>query len=345
MRLRCLLLLAALALAGTGAFPALAFARAKTDLVYLVNGDRVTCEIKQMDRGIIQAKTNDIGTLNIEWEDVDSLNSVYQFRIEDHVGQKYFGAIFLRHDGMLEVIHGGETQHVLQENVVAITPLEASFWQQLDGSISVGFSYTKSNSLAQLSTDISVRRRTPIRSLALDISSITTAQEGEDTQRREDISLTFNRLFDGPLFSTTSAATQTNDELGLDRRVQLSSGLGANLIQSNHTDLASTAGLSVNREWSAGDSSSSNLEAFVSAGFSVFRYDYPKTDITSAVTVYPSLSSWGRVRSEIDISASREIVRDFTVVLSFYDSYDSDPPDPTATKNDYGLVTSLGWTF
>ena len=64
----------------------------------------------------------------------------------------------------------------------------------------------------------------------------------------------------------------------------------------------------------------------------MFRYDYPKTDITTEITVYPSLSDWGRLRSELDISASREIVKDFTVVLSFYDSYDSDSPDPTADQ-------------
>jgi len=326
--------------------PALAHARAKTDIVFITNGDRITCEIKQLDRGILQAKTNDIGTLNIEWEDVDSLNSVYQFRVEDHVGQKYFGAIFLRHDGMLEVIQGGQTEHVLQENVVTITPLEASFWQQLDGSISLGFSYTKSNTLSQLTSDMYVIRRTEIRLWSLDISSITTSQEDEATQQREDATLSYSRLFDGPLFAIASASAQRNDELGLDRRVLFSAGMGANLIQSNHNDLATSAGLSVNREWSEDVTDDGyNLEAFISATHSVFRYDYPKTDIASEITVYPGLSTWGRIRSEIDISASREIVKDFTIVLSLYDSYDSDPPDPTSTKNDYGLVMSLGWTF
>jgi hypothetical protein len=338
--------LCALAFATVALLPADSHARAKTDIVYLTNGDRVTCEIKQLDRGILQAKTNDIGTLNIEWEDVDSLNSVYQFRLEDHVGQKYFGAIFLRNDGMLEVIRGGQTERVLQENVVTITPLEASFWQQLDGSISIGYSYTKSNSLGQLTTDIYIIRRTEIRVLSLDISSIVTSQEDEDTQQREDATLTLSRLFKGPWFATTNAAAQRNDELGLDLRVLLAAGMGLNLVQSNHNDFMTSAGLSVNREWSEDVSGNDyNLEAFVSAQHSVFRYDYPKTDITSAVTVYPGLSTWGRIRSEIDISASREIVKDFTINLSFYDSYDSDPPDPTSTKNDYGLVTSLGWTF
>ena len=317
----------------------------KTDLVFLRNGDRVTGEIKQLDRGILKLSTNDIGTLNIEWEDVDSLNSVYQFRVEDQFGIKYFGAIFLTRAGMLEVIQNGQTETTFHADVVGITPLEASFWEQLDGSISMGFSYTKSNSLAQLSSDVTVRRRTPIRLFELDLSSITTRQEGKDTQRRDDFSLTYSRLFDGPWFVTGSGGTQTNNELGLDLRVQLSAGAGFNFVQSNHSDLVSTTGLSVNRETSGELAPNYNLEAFLSVNYSVFRYDYPKTDITMDITVYPNLTTWGRVRSELDISATREIVKDFTIVLSFYNSSDNQPPDPTASNNDYGLVTSLGWTF
>jgi Protein of unknown function, DUF481 len=333
-----------LAFAGAG-LPATAEARAKTDLVFLNNGDRMTGEIKQLSRGILKLSTNDIGTINIEWEDVDSLSSVYQFRVEDHLGVEHFGAIFVGKDGTLEVISGGVTQTLEQLNVVAITPLEASFWQQLDGSISLGFSYTKSSSLAQLTSDINVRYQSSIRQVFLDASSISTSQKDEDTQEREDLSITYNRLFPGRFFSTTSTALQKNDELGLNARVSLATGLGADLIQTNHNQMVATAGLSGNREWSDNADGGYNLEAFFSLEHSVFRYDYPKTDITAQATVYPSLTTWGRLRSEIDLRASREIIKDLTIVLTFYDSYDNDPVDPSAQKNDYGLVSSLGWTF
>jgi hypothetical protein len=322
-----------------------ALAREKTDLVFLKNGDRMTGEITRLDRGILSLKTDNIGTLAIEWEDVDSLNSVYQFRVEDRFGEKYFGAIFLTRSATMQIIQGGVTRTTPAAGVVTITPLEGSFWQRLDGAISLGFSYTKSNSLAQLTTDANVLFRTPLRTLELDLSSITTLQEDEDTQRREDFSLTYNRLFEGPLFVTVSGGVQSNDELGLDLRVSLAPGLGADLVQTNHNSLVSTAGLSVNREWSADNSGGYNLEAFLSVEHSVFRYDYPKTDVTAELTVYPGLTNWGRVRSELDISASREIVKDLTFVLSFYASYDSEPLDVDAAKNDYGLVTSIGWTF
>jgi len=342
---RCIRSLACL-LAAMILLPGLARAREKTDLVYLNNGDRMTGEIKQLDRGILKLSTNDIGTINIEWEDVDSLCSAYKFRVEDTLGAKLFGAIFLTRSGELLVMQGGKVEQALQTNVVAITPLEASFWQQLDGSISLGWSFTKSNNLSQLTTDIYVVRRTAIRVASLDVSSITTSQEDEDTQRREDATVSYSRLFDGPLFAIASGSAQGNDELGLDLRLLVSAGMGANTIQSNHNDLMLSLGLSFNREWSEVVTDDNyNLEAFVAAQHAVFRYDYPKTDITTEIIVYPGLSNWGRIRSEADISASREIVKDFAVVLSFYDSYDSDPPDPSSNKNDYGLVTSLGWTF
>ncbi len=342
---RRLLFAVLLAVTGAGAFATGADARQKTDVVFLNNGDRMTGEIKQLDRGILKLSTDDIGTLNIEWEKVDSLSSVYQFRIEDSFGEKYFGAIFMTRDGILEVITGGASRRISQPTVVAITPMETSFWQQLDGSMSLGFSYTKSNQLAQLSTDIYVRRRTLIRMWELDLSSISTAQEDEDTQRREDFSLTYNRLFERALFALAGVGLQTNDELGLDLRALVFAGMGINWVQSNHNDFQSTVGLSANRESSDVAEDTYNLEAFVSAEHSVFRYDYPKTDVTTELTVYPNLSDWGRVRAELDISASREVIRDFTLVLSFYDSYDSDPLDPSGEKNDYGLVFSMGWTF
>ena len=118
-------------------------------------------------------------------------------------------------------------------NVVAITPLEASFWQQLDGFVNIGFSYTKSNKLSQLTSDVYVRRRTPIRLFELDFASIATGQEGQDTKRREDLSFAYSRLFKGPVFATTSAGAQRNDELGLDLRALFRSAsvpIGSNPI-------------------------------------------------------------------------------------------------------------------
>ncbi|MEN8008582.1 MAG: hypothetical protein ABFS42_16355, partial [Candidatus Krumholzibacteriota bacterium] len=42
----------------------------KTDVITLVNGDVITCEIKEMVRGKVRAKTDHMGTIFIEWDKV-----------------------------------------------------------------------------------------------------------------------------------------------------------------------------------------------------------------------------------------------------------------------------------
>jgi hypothetical protein len=335
----------ALMCVGSASLAPVAQARQKTDLVFLTNGDRITGEIKQLRRGILNLKTDDIGTINIEWIHVDSLISGYQFRVEDRTGNKFFGVITLTRAGRLRVARMGQAADVLNLDVVAITPLESSFWQQLDGSVNLGASYTKSSSLGQLTLDANVKRRTELRLYELDMTSILTVQEDDPPRRQADYAFKFRQLFSGRAFWTATAEAQRNDELGLDLRTLFAPGVGTAVLQTNHSEFVTTTGLSVNREWrTEATEDNYNLEAYASAELGGFLYDYPKTDVSLDTFVYPNLTSWGRVRMEIDASASREVVKDFIVSLTFYDSFDNEPGS-NAEKNDYGFVMSVGWTF
>lgn len=331
------------ALAATS-LPASVHARAKTDLVFLENGDRLTGEIKELSRGILKLSTDAISTVSIEWADVDSVNSVYQFRVEDSDARKLFGAIFMRRDGVFEVVLEGQTWNMPADSVVSIVPLEASFWQQLDGAVSLGYSYTKSDKLSQLTLNGWVLRRTSIRQTRFDASATLTNTEGTEATVRYDASLDHRRLLKGKLFAELAGGAQRNDELGLDLRTSVAGGFGANLITTNRAVLVAGVGLSVNREWANDGTRSDNLEGVLTGEHAIFAYNYPKTDYSTTLSVFPSLTDWGRVRAELDIHARREIVKDFFVELTFYDSYDSRPPGGSS-KTDYGLVFSLGYSF
>lgn len=318
--------------------------RPNTDHVVLKNGDRITGEIKKLYHGILTVSTDAIGTISVEWDDVDSLSSPYTFRVEDESGGKRFGSIVLQRNDSLLVTQDTRASMLWKPNVVSISQLEARLWQQLEGSMSFGLTYTKANNLLQVSTNISVRRRTTYRILGIDANSIMTTQESEDPQRQQEVGVSYNRLFKGPLFATAVASEQSNDELGLDLRLQFAPGMGLYLVRSNRKELVAGAGLSVNREWSS-EGNTDNLEAFFSGEYSSFSYDFPKGSLDARVVSYPSLSDWGRVRSEVDLAATHEIAPDVDLGLSYYDSYDNRPPDPTAAKHDYGLVLSVGWSF
>ena len=83
----------------------------------------------------------------------------------------------------------------------------------------------------------------------------------------------------------------------------------------------------------------------IGAQFSTFTYDFPKITVNSTLQVLPYLTDSGRVRIEFNAQAKREIVRDFYLSLSLFDSYDSRDPSTQQPKNDWGPVLSIGWTF
>jgi hypothetical protein len=101
----------------------------------------------------------------------------------------------------------------------------------------------------------------------------------------------------------------------------------------------------VNTEKGIGVERTGNVEGLLQFRSSYYVYDTPKTNIDVSLQYYPSLSDVGRHRLQFDSSVRREIVKDFTVSLNVYDTFDSEPPNEGFARNDVGVVFSLGWTY
>lgn len=87
------------------------------------------------------------------------------------------------------------------------------------------------------------------------------------------------------------------------------------------------------------------MEALLSTNYSIFRYNTPKTNILFDSTGYANLNRGPRYRLEVDLSASYEFIKDFTVKLTFYEQVDSKPPSAAASYNDYSFIFSLGCIY
>ena len=72
--------------------PASAYDRDKSDVVELRNGNHLTGDIVSMEYGTLTLKTDQMGTLRIEWPAVRSVSSKYAFA---HCANR--GSEILRH--------------------------------------------------------------------------------------------------------------------------------------------------------------------------------------------------------------------------------------------------------
>ncbi len=325
----------------------LAQARPKTDVVIFKNGDRLTCEIKKLNRGKLTVGTDAMGTIDIEWDKITEVESNFVFQVELQSGRLFFGSLHpLAEENRLVVATAVGTTALEYDRVVHITPIEATFWQRLDGSIDLGYSYTQDQSAIQWTLEAGTEYVTRKYTAAVDFSSLFKTQENAEDVNRQDLLLSLNWLLKNRWFTIGLNQFQTNASQGLDLRALLGGGFGRYLIQSNRTVVSLLAGLSVNRERYLNDEPfNTNVEAIIGSRFELFRFNFPEMDVSTTTLVFPSLTTLGRVRFQFNAKARFEILKDFYWSVSVFESYDSDPPTDGFRQNDFGVTTALGWSF
>jgi hypothetical protein len=121
---------------------------------------------------------------------------------------------------------------------------------------------------------------------------------------------------------------------------------GRFVFHTNRTLLGLSGGLAFSEEeYSDGKGLENNVEAILALRYQYFTFDTPKTNIDVYLFVFPSLTTSGRYRLELNSSLRRELVKDFFWDLSLLDSFDSDPPTGSEASNDWTVVTSLGYSW
>jgi len=318
---------------------------ADTDLVVLRNGDRLHGELKALQYGRLELSTSSMGTVYVEWDKVVEVVSPSFFEVEMMDGMRYYGSFQAGDPGTLAVALEGRTTPLSLALVVRLRPLKSSFWDRIDGSIDLGASYTKSSGIGQGSLSISLGVRRPKFEYSADFDTTVTVQPDQPDQARTVGSLSYLRLLKNRWYVPGTVKLERNTDLGLDLRTSVGGGFGRYFVQTNRSILRAGAGIVFNQENPVEGELSTNAEAFFGVSYSFFTYDTPKTDASTAFVLYPSLNVGGRYRTEFDLSLKREIVKDFTVGVTAYDSYDSKPPAGSSSSHDLGITLSVGWTF
>ena len=320
---------------------------AKTDTVYLVNGDRLTCEIKSLERGQLKVSTDSMGTVYLEWDDILHVSSPGQFVVELADGRRARGTLGRTGvDRELMVRYRDRERVFKMQEVVWIDPLklEGSFSDRWDGSVSLGLDIAKTNNERSFSGTFDAKRRAESDQLLFDGSVFLDSQDDVDSSQRITFASEYRRLLDNRWYWAALGSLERNDELGIDLRTLLGGGYGRFLEQTNQSLWSMTGALAAVNEQRAGESSETNIEAVLATDYEYFIYDSPKTSLTTTFALYPRITDAGRVRSNLDFSARRELVSDLFFEVSVYGFWDSHPPD-AGEKTDYGIVTSLGYSF
>jgi hypothetical protein len=321
---------------------------AKTDVVTLHNGNRLTGEIKSLDRGILSFDPPWADTIQITWEHVATLVSTQNFEVTLDSGERLFGTLSAGGPpSTLQVRTFGENRTLATGVVVRMNPIEGRFVERIDMSVDLGYSLTKANEAQQTSLGYDFQYRDELRLFSLNADASTTVSESDPPSTRLNWSLSWRRFLEGREWDPVALGqVERNDELGLDRRLTAGGGMGRWIMDTNRRRMSFFGGVVYSQETADGVADSAgSAEAALGLTAEWFRFDDPELDVSTRLTVYERVTGSSKARGNLDVDFRWEMFEDSFWGFNIYYSFDTDPESANASKSDYGIVTSLGWDF
>lgn len=325
-----------------------AMAAPKTDIVEFGNGSRLVGELKYLDRGKLNFKTDTTDTIALDWVDIERLVTKQRLRILERDGTYHYGSLESPATARTLLIVTGTTRvHVDVDDVVDIDPIESTIWERLDLDVSAGYAFTKSTEVEQWNVGFEADYETDTRSRNLLLSVDSTASSGVEDSMRSALVYQTMRLWAHRWSSGWLSGVEANDALALDYRATVAFGGGPRFYPNSDQRIRTFVGLQLNNEKFAGSEAQSSIEAIAGGSIDWYRFRDPDIDLSTTAYIIPSITDSGRLRASLDLSLSWEFIKDFYWQISIYDDYDNaaetDQSSNSAT-NDYGITTSIGWS-
>jgi len=318
-----------------------------TDKIHLINGDIVSGNIKELDRGKLRLKTLTMDTVYINWVDIESIDSDKYLRIGKSDGSFNSGSI-KKSDLVNELVveDGGTEVEVPILDVATIQPIrvQESFWHQLEGDLSTGIDYNKGSDLLLVNLSTNVRYKKEKYELAFVANWNETTRTDNNDSSRAEVVTNYTRFLKDRWFWKASGGFERNEELGLNLRTLVGATAGKYLMQSSTFRLELNGGLAENFEDRIDGTRTASTEGLIRSSLDIFKNTLPITRLSANISIFPGITESGRLRINTNISLRNEIVRSVFWDLSFYSTYDNRPPEGAAAE-DYGIVTSIGASF
>jgi len=333
----------------------LSFARAAKDVLVMKNGDRITCEVKSLQAGVLKVNLDYVdGSISIDWLKVARVESSYLFLVTLQDGSIYSAKVISPEATgsavTLAIQPEGGTEQLLvdRSKVVGINQTADSFLHRLGGGITLGTTYSKGNSATQftLGSDLSYLRSR--WGMTVRYNSNLASNAGAETSTRNQLDFGANRMLSRKNYFLGGIATFLQSSVqGVHRQTNLGTGLGRYVKNTNRVRFWILGGAGWQKTAyvpSIVNQPPQNIGvALISAELHSFVFKKTRFDVTSSV--YPALTAQrGRIFYKANASYYIKLFGKVDWNLSFYGNWDTQPP-PQFPGSDYGSSTGLSWTF
>ena len=330
-------------------------ARDKTDVLVMKNGDRMTCEVKGLDAGVLYVSFDYIdGTSPVDWSKVASLESSQLFVVKTEGGSVYRGTLKTPKtppDRPVEihVVEATEREDSIESShIVRMVATSDKFWERFNGEISFGTIYSKGNQSTQYSLGASsayVRERW---NAGATYDSNLSKSTGVTASTRNSLALSAFHLLPQQnwLYAGIGGLLQSSEQ-SIQLQTLLGGAVGRYLVNSNQATVQLLGGAawqdtSYRSTTTTPIARQNTAAAVIYANARFFKFS--KTRLDATAVLLPALSDPGRLRVNTDATYYVKIFGNLNWNVSFYGNWDNQPPKGLS-GSDYGISSGLSWSY
>jgi len=328
------------------------------DTVFLKNGDRVIGSIKEVTQGVLTIKPDySKSDYKLKWEEIADIFTSNELFLTFRSGAKVRAQVEdLTPDSIQvdisEVVIRGKKSYPIQDlgpfmisrrDLVFVEKIEDTFFERLNGDISIGLNLARSNSFKQYSLRSNVEYNTGRFIFGGNFNGILSSQDDTETIRREDGGLTIISLLRNEYFILARGNFLSNTEQLIDLRTDFKLGVGKFIVFKPKAKLSVQAGLNLNSERFDGDSPD-NQSAETVIGITINFLDLGPFTIQGILLGYSGISENGRLRSDSKLDLKYEFLSDLFIKVGGTLNYDNKPAEG-ASDTDYVFQSTIGWSF
>jgi hypothetical protein len=331
------------------------FAREKTDVIVMKNGDRLTGEVKGLNAGALSFGLDYVdGTISVQWSKVARLESNQLFVVQTQDGSVYTGKLTPVDTNADQpvTIQVAETEAktvaINTSQIVRMGETSEKFWERFNGNVNFGINYSKGNHATQYSFGTFTQYLRKRWGAKANFNSNLSFNSGSTTSTRNQLDLSSYHLlpWDNYFYAGLGNFLQSSVQ-GVRLQTTLGGGIGRFLKNTNRTSIAVLGGLG----WQSTDykqfttvrpGTQNIAAALIGAELKVFKFKKTNLDVTA--TLVPALSDPGRVFYKANATYYLKLFSNLSWNVSFYGNWDNRPP-PNFSGSDYGSSSGLSWKF
>jgi uncharacterized protein DUF481 len=328
------------------------FAREKTDVVVMKNGDRLTCQIKGMNSGTLYLSLDYVdGTISVQWSKVDRLESKQLFIVGTADGSMYTGTLRVATESgsqpvTIQMANSDEVT-IEKPQIVRMGETSEKFWRRFNGTVDFGLVHSKGDQSTQYNFSSQTEYLRERWSASVDYSSALSSSTGSSASTRNLVYLNGVHLLPwNNYFYTGIGGYLQSTELGISRQTILGTGIGRYLKKTNRANIAVVGGLGwQSTKYTENVAPIANREIAVGLiGLDVSLFKFSKTNLTVKSLLVPAISDAGGIRFTTNATYYLKLFSNLSWNLSFYGNWEDHPPTHLS-GSDWGSSSGLTWTF